>query len=391
MKTVCMEKMCTGCKACLNVCHKNAIDICDELLHFNAVIDLNKCINCGKCKQVCPQCNNILLQKPIYYAQGWINDTRRLESSSGGAALAIMISFIKDGGFVCSCEFKNGDFIFSITNNESEARKYVGSKYVKSNPDRIYSEVLQLLKEGNKVLFIGLPCQSAAIQNICKQYKEGLYTVDLVCHGTPSPQLLKQYIDEHKIEWKKIENISFRSKDQFSIYSNRIKILPNRVKDCYSIAFLNCLDYTENCYSCQYATFNRVSDITLGDAWGQLADTVKDGVSLVLCQTEKGKDLIDKANLTLIDVDIEKIIAANHQLQFPSIKHPGRKVFFENILKGKTFRKAVFKAMPKEFVKQEIKYRLIKIHLIKDFSRGGYGITVAFNESDCKNGKFYSS
>ena len=47
MKTVCMEKMCTGCKACLNVCHKNAIDICDELLHFNAVIDLNKCINCG--------------------------------------------------------------------------------------------------------------------------------------------------------------------------------------------------------------------------------------------------------------------------------------------------------------------------------------------------------
>ena len=28
------------------------------------------------------------------------------------------------------------------------------------------------------------------------------------------------------------------------------------------------IDYTENCYSCRYASQSRVSDISLGDSWG---------------------------------------------------------------------------------------------------------------------------
>ena len=69
-----------------------------------------------------------------------------------------MINFIKSGGYVASCLFKNGDFVFEITNDLNEARCFAGSKYVKSNPTGIYKKINERLKT-NKVLFIGLPCQ----------------------------------------------------------------------------------------------------------------------------------------------------------------------------------------------------------------------------------------
>ena len=82
------------------------------------------------------------------------------------------------------------------------------------------------------------------------------------------------------------------------------------------MTFLNSTTYTENCYQCQYAKIERPGDITLGDSWGsELEKSIQDkGISLVLCQNEKGKELIDQADLTLVDVDLKKAIESNHQL-----------------------------------------------------------------------------
>ena len=79
-----------------------------------------------------------------------------------------MRSFIEDGGYVASCLFKDGEFVFDITNDLNYARRFAGSKYVKSNPEGIYKKIAQKLKEGNKVMFIGLPCQVAALKNYVK-------------------------------------------------------------------------------------------------------------------------------------------------------------------------------------------------------------------------------
>ena len=74
----------------------------------------------------------------------------------------------------------------------SEIDKFAGSKYVKSNPSGIYKKVKECLKNGRKALFIGLPSQVAACKNYVGQKNcESLYTIDLVCHGTPSPELLE--------------------------------------------------------------------------------------------------------------------------------------------------------------------------------------------------------
>lgn len=377
-KTVCKFNNCSGCKACVNICPKQAIEVNDSIESFNAIIDPNKCNNCGACKKICP--NNIPVDKrtPVYWAQGWAEGYIRKNSSSGGVASAIIKKFIKDGGFVASCLFENGDFIFSITDDDKRAIRFAGSKYVKSNPCFIYKDIRKKLAEGKKVLFVGLPCQSAAVQRVCRNSKN-LITVDLICHGTPSLKLLMKYLKERKIDWNDITDIKFRCDKHRNISKSCISLVPGRVIDAYLLSFLNCVDYTENCYTCRYATKERVSDITLGDAWGQLSDTMADGVSLIICQSSKGINLVQSAGLHLEDVDIIKAIKANQQLDHPSVKHPGRLKFFSHIQKGSSFRRAIISALPKDSIKQIIKTVLIKANIMKDIG-GIYKMTIFFEK-----------
>ena len=370
MKTVCKKDMCTGCMACINMCPKGAITIRDNIESYNAVIDAEKCISCGLCTRACPNITVRPSYIPIYSKQGWSNDIIRNHSSSGGAASAIALSFVSSGGYVASCRFEHGEFGFSITNDPKIVKQYAGSKYVKSNPGRIYREILDYLKKGKKVLFIGLPCQCAAVQNVCSN-DDNLYTIDLICHGTPSPKILKQFLLECGYSWNNIQDIKFRNKDCFGVSENGVRITPHRVKDSYTRAFLHSIDYTENCYFCRYASLERVSDITLGDAWGQLSETEPKGVSLILCQTRKGIDLVEHAGLHLETVDLEKAVKANHQLQHPSAKHKGRSRFLSRIKNGSSIRTAMLVVLPKESIMQSIKTGLIKMKIIKDNYGGG--------------------
>ena len=205
---------------------------------------------------------------------------------------------------------------------------------MKSNPVNIYSKVAKELKTGNKVLFVGLPCQVAAVKNYVKN-TDNLYTIDLICHGSPSPQLLEKFLEENKVNIHTIENLKFRNKTAFGLESGYKRISFDAQQDLYTFAFLTSLDYTENCYSCRYATLDRVSDITLGDSWGSelSREEQKKGISLILCQTEKGIELVKSAGFELEEVDLDKAVTANHQLRHPS-EMPDKRNTFLKILTG---------------------------------------------------------
>lgn len=365
MKTVCELNMCNGCMACVEECHRNAITIKDDLKYYNALIDTKKCVDCGLCTKVCPRENDNDMSKPKWWYQGWADSEIREHASSGGAASAIIRAFIKHGGYVASCLFDSGKFVFEVTNEMAVARKFAGSKYVKSNPEKIYGKIQSLLKANQKVLFIGLPCQVAAVNQFIKD-KTNLVTADLICHGTPSPYLLKKCLQEYGHDINTLTDINFRIKSLYELNRDGKPIAAFHTMDNYLIAFLHSYDYTENCYSCKFATLDRVSDITLGDSWGtELSGEVKNGVSLILCQSEKGKELIESAGLNLLDVDINNAISHNEQLNKPSKCSKSRDQFFENYNRYNNFGKALVKTAPGIVAKEKVK------SIVKYIVRGG--------------------
>lgn len=364
MKTVCDRNMCTGCMACSDICAKKAIVLKNEINLSYAVIDEKRCVECGRCRQICPINTTVEAVFPQWWYQGWAKDENvRLNSSSGGSAAAITRAFLQDGGYVCSCAFNEGIFSFEITNKVSEIKRYAGSKYVKSNPSGIYSCIAELLKENKKLLFIGLPCQVAALRNYVGEFHNNLYTIDLVCHGTPSIKILETYFEQHGYTLKDFNEIRFRNKNCFSIKG----ITKSGIQDGYTMAFLGGLSFTDNCYNCCYAKRERVSDVTLADSWGsELPKEEKNkGISLILCQTEKGKRIVEQAELELKKVDIDKAISNNGQLSKPSECPVWRDQFMQMLLEGKNFDRIVIRLLPRKFIRQCIKTLLIKLKIFR--------------------------
>ena len=363
--TVCKENQCTGCYSCVDVCSKHAITLKDSLDSYHAIIDTDKCVHCGKCYQVCQVVEPVALFVPKKWNQGWaVSHTTRTQSSSGGFATAMIEAFLRNGGYVCSCVFRDGEFGFEIVSTVDEYKKFAGSKYVKSNPKNAYSLLREHLHT-KKVLFIGLPCQVAAVKKRFPEH-ENLYLIDLICHGTPSPKLLAMSLADYGYDLKKATSIQFRRDNKFGLEVDGTKILPVGVMDRYLYAFLSGLNYTENCYSCPYARKERIGDITLGDSWGsELTSEMEKGVSLCLCQSTKGAELLQMADLELFDVNIDKAIKSNHQLTHPTIAPQQRQKFFKNIRDGKSFNRSVFRCYKKPLFRQDLKAVLVKLHLYK--------------------------
>lgn len=100
----------------------------------------------------------------------------------------------------------------------------------------------------------------------------------------------------------------------------------------FTFAFYKHIMFRHSCGSCKYTNLQRPSDITIADFWGwQKTDPTINaddkGLSLVLCNTEKGRQLFDavKERMTVIPAELENCLQPN--LQHPSEIHPQRMDF----------------------------------------------------------------
>jgi len=371
---VCNTDMCNGCGLCLEICGKNAIHIVDNIVALNAEIDLNKCISCNLCHHLCPRNQNGEIGTfPMLWKQGWSNnDEIRMNASSGGVISDIIRGFIGNGGKVATCTFNSGEFKYQLFESVSEMIYVAGSKYVKSSPHGIYKLIRSELDNKTRILFIGLPCHVAAIREFVKgNHEDLLYTIDLVCHGSPSPKILEHYLTEYGIELKSLIDIRFRSKIR-TLPSGYHYLRDPSLIDYYLYAFLGRYINTENCYHCPYAQIKRVGDLTVGDSWGSELDvnqTTK-GISLILCQTMKGKELLGISTLSLHDVDLDKAVKSNAQLQKPSEQPLNRAQILSELCKGVSLRKVMLHINPKVVFKQMVKETLLRLRLIQPYESG---------------------
>lgn len=379
-RTVCALNMCCGCMACLETCHKSAIEIIDSLNAYNAVKNDN-CVNCGLCEKVCPQINSPRFMKPVAWKQGWAKDDYvHMQSSSGGFATAISKAFIRADGIVCSCIFRDGIFGFKFADNLHALEGFPGSKYVKSNPIGVYNQIKKYLSDKRSVLFIGLPCQVAGVKNfVGENLQNGLFTMDIICHGTPSPAVLKKFLKEHGVELDTLKEIGFRHNNRFALNYDGKYIVPNGNVDSYTIAFHHSYSYTNNCYECKYARTDRISDVTLGDAWGSSLPELNNGkgVSLALCQTDKGLQLLKMADITTFDINLDIAISNNAQLNKPSPKPSNWLSFFNDMKEGNSMDKLVRKYIFKAYFRQVVKYLCLQLRIIK---RGGVIYQISYKE-----------
>ena len=61
-----------------------------------------------------------------------------------------------------------------------------------------FATIKRYLEQGTTVCFVGTTCQVYGLKKFLRKKYETLVTVDLVCHGTPSPKLWDKYLEYQK-------------------------------------------------------------------------------------------------------------------------------------------------------------------------------------------------
>lgn len=372
---VCGSKKCTACGACLNICPLNCIQYENDRMDAKiAYIDKKRCIECGLCQKVCPILTPPKTNQSILCYAGWSLNTRtRLTCASGGVATEFY-RYASANGIPFAGVKLNSDFEAVYILEKKDWKGFKNSKYVYSNTNSIFKQIYKQMELGEDIVFIGLPCQVAALRNYLdtlKCNKGNLLTIDLICHGVTPVEYLKDHIMELERKYaEKTTEILFRN-PIFYTYTytftlkNLKKIFYKRAvkrNDAYQIGYHNGIAYRDSCYQCTFSSTNRTGDITLADFGG--VGTKKEclydnkNVSCILVNTEKGlqwiHQLLENNYLYLEERPIEEVYDTEERLHSPTPIPKEREKFVKYYLRYRCFDKAMAYAAKKIILKNEL-------------------------------------
>ena len=345
---------CCGCNACGDVCAHKAITFKTDIEGFwYPEVDTEKCTNCGLCEKVCPIINIEDLKKndlpqSICYAAEHKDLEVVFDSTSGGLFSALADVIYKDKGFVGGAVF-NEDFSVKqyISSDKNDLPRIRSSKYLQSSLEGFYSQVQSLLRNGEKVLVCGSPCQMAALRAFLRKDYENLIIADYICRGINSPKVWRKYLDSFEERYgskvvyckAKSKEYGWRNLTQKVILENGKHYYETVQQSNFTKGYLRTGVYCRpSCYDCKFKGYPRISDITLADFWGiEKIDRSLEknlGTSLVMINSKKGESFFErvKSRVNYISVPFESIEAGNRSLNL-SVEPPkvDRKEFFEDL------------------------------------------------------------
>lgn len=300
--------LCVGCSACVNVCPKGALTLKpDKYGYYCTSIEPAKCINCGLCTKTCPvlsQPENKNFIMPECYSFITSDEDILMKSSSGGVFSLLAEEVFKRGGVVAGGAWKD-DFTVEhiIIDKKEDLPKLRKSKYLQSYLGDTYKKVKEYLENGRLVLFSGCGCQATGLKKYLKKDYENLLIVDIFCHYSPSPMFFKKYVQGSFMDLKQYE---FRYKngencwDCLTVKANDGEseiVRHGGSEDEYQRVFHSELMLSEHCANCKFQSRQRYGDISLGDFWNiQKRDTGIEhgkGVSCVFVNNEKGRKFFE--------------------------------------------------------------------------------------------------
>ena len=327
---------CCGCNACGDICNRNAITFkTDNEGFWYPEVDKEKCNNCGLCEKVCPIINIKDIKKndlpeSICYAAEHKNLEVVFDSTSGGVFSALADIMYKSEGYVGGAIF-NEDFSVRqyISNDKKDLPKLRSSKYLQSRFDGFYKQVKDLLKNGEKVLVCGSPCQMAALRSFLRKEYENLIIADYICRGINSPKVWRKYLDSFEERYgskvvyckAKSKEYGWRNLTQKVILENGKAYYETRKQSNFTKGYLKTGVYCRpSCYDCKFKGYPRIADITLADFWGiENVNTSMEknlGTSLVMVNSSKGEKYFEevKKRINYVDVPFKSIEAGNRSL-----------------------------------------------------------------------------
>lgn len=352
MNLFALDKECCGCGACESACPQGIIEMKknEEGFLYPKITELDKCINCKKCQRVCPMKTELKEHEVKCVLAGVSNDEYIWNSSSSGGVFSEICRVCDDQNTIFVGARWNGiDVVYDCTNNIAEQEKFRKSKYVSANPNGVLRKIKDYLNNGKKIVFSGTPCQNQALVNFLgNRYRDKMILIDFACHGQGSPAVFQKWVSflEKKYN-KKVERFDFRAKEVIEdhVNSNCCKytfddgssVVTHR--DYYHHAFVNGLCMRKSCVNCKFASA-RQSDITLADFKnlknGLTEYDSKKNVSTVICNTEKGKEVVSSlANIRWMKCDSDFVIKYNPKLIRGMAGNPNRDAFMREVLSEK--------------------------------------------------------
>lgn len=299
--------------------------------------------------------------KTLVFAARHKNKVILNSSSTGGVFTAISDCFLDGSGAVVSA-------IYNYDTNQMEYQLYTdkdtrdrarGSKYVQSLPLNVFKDAEKWLQNhSGKLCFVGMGCQADGFRKSAeiKGFRNRVTIVDIICHGSPSPKLWREYLG------RKIEYVTFKDKRNgwkkptaFIVENGEEKSISDYVRVFYSKCALR-----PSCHECPYTVIERNVDLTIGDYWGidkRIPDFYSpEGNALILLHTEQGLELWNqmKNNLEWIESNTTECIQPN--LISPTEKSPKREQFWYDYSKGGI--SLIMKKYGKASLKTKIKLRI---------------------------------
>ena len=279
LKILNIKDTCTGCGACVSVCAKKALTLeYNEEGFYYPHLNPEVCVDCHLCEKACH-----VINKPIqeeisrdftpYMLKAKDEELVR-KSSSGGIFSLLANEILKTGGVVYGARYNfEKERLEHCSTDECSLDELRKSKYIESYLGNTFADVRKQLAGNRKVLFCGTPCQIKGLLTYLELRKtptDNLLTVRFICHGVPSNKFFTEY--KHWKEKKvgaRMTSFDFRPKTR------------GWKSSC--------------CYDCKQL-HEPIGDITIADFWGiRMYDANnKDnrGISLVLVQTEKAKEML---------------------------------------------------------------------------------------------------
>lgn len=289
-------------------------------------------------------------------------------SSSGGVFTELARVVLAKKGVVVAAGWNRATMKVEhrCVESEEELADLRGSKYVTSDMSGVYCPLKRFVSEGREILFVGTPCQVAAVRHRFGA-RPHLLLCAVVCHSNVPADVWALYCNEiQKKVRSRIVDVRFRdkkdgwAKSSFCVdFEDQTPSIRAPAYDNeYAKIFFSGFATKAACFDCKFRAGHSGADLVIGDFWGieDVLPALEDGkgVSVVLAYSSRGEEFLSKTNLLLNEVAYQQAVAKNSFIEVSPKTDIVKRARFQRVYKARGLRNAMryaeYGPLPRELI-----------------------------------------